>query len=158
MVSGRADTQLAIQFNSDRQYWKEVLKRIIVVIKFLSSRELPLRGDNQPIGSVRNKNYLGIMELLSQFDPFLCEHIKKYGNAGKGILSYLSVKICEEFIELMGSKVLAAVVTEIQKAKYFFNFCGFYTRCNTYRSVNIYLTICKECCSKRAFFAVYFHS
>jgi hypothetical protein len=59
------------------------------------------------------------MELLSQFDPFLCEHIKKYGNAGKGILSYLSVTICDEFIELMGSKVLAAIVTEIQKAKYF---------------------------------------
>jgi ribosomal protein S6 len=27
--------------------------------------------------------------------------------------------ICEEFIELMGSKVLASTVTEIQKAKYF---------------------------------------
>jgi hypothetical protein len=53
-VSGRADTQLAIQFNNDRQYWKEVLKRIIAVIKFLASRGLPLRGDNQITGSVRN--------------------------------------------------------------------------------------------------------
>jgi hypothetical protein len=44
---------------------------------------LALRGDNQTTGSVRNTNYLGIMELLSQFDLFLCEHIKKYGNAGK---------------------------------------------------------------------------
>jgi hypothetical protein len=61
---------------------------------------------------------LGIIELLSQFDPFLCEHIKKYGNVRKGIPSYLSVMICEEFIELMGSKVFAAIVTEIQKAKY----------------------------------------
>jgi hypothetical protein len=33
-VSGRADTQLAIQFNNDLLYWKEVLKRIIAVIKF----------------------------------------------------------------------------------------------------------------------------
>jgi hypothetical protein len=53
-VSGRVDTQLAIQFNSDHQYWKEVLKRIIAVIKFLVSRGLPLRGDNQTIGSVKN--------------------------------------------------------------------------------------------------------
>jgi hypothetical protein len=65
---------------------------------------------------------LGIMELLRQYDPFLCEHIKKYDNAGKGIPSYLSVTICEECIELMGSKVLAAIVTKIQKAKYFFQF------------------------------------
>jgi sorbitol-specific phosphotransferase system component IIBC len=36
-VSRRAGTQLAIQFNSDRQYWKEVLKRIIAVIKFVAS-------------------------------------------------------------------------------------------------------------------------
>jgi hypothetical protein len=118
-VSERADTQLAIQFNNDRQYWKEVLKRIIAVIKLLASRGLPLREDNQITGSVRNGDYMGIMELLSQSDPFLCEHIKKYGNAGKGFPSYLSVTICEEFIELMGPKVLAAIVTEIQKAKYF---------------------------------------
>jgi hypothetical protein len=30
----------------------------------------------------------------------------------------MSVTICEEFIELMGSKVLAAIVADIQKAKY----------------------------------------
>jgi hypothetical protein len=118
-VSGRPDTQLAIQFINDRQYCKEVLKTIIAVIKLLASRGLPLTGDNQTIGSVRNGNHLGIMKLLSQFDPFLCEHIKKYGTAGKGITSYFSVTICEEFRELMGSKVLAAIVIKIQKAKCF---------------------------------------
>jgi hypothetical protein len=92
-LSGRVDTQLAIQFNSDRQYWEEVLKRIIAVIKLLASRRLPFRGDNQTIGSVRNGIYLGIIELLNQFYPFLCEHIKMYGNARKGIPSYLSVTI-----------------------------------------------------------------
>jgi hypothetical protein len=96
-----------------------VLKRIIAAIKFLTSTRLPLSGDNQTIGSGSNGNYLGIMELLSQYDPFLCKHIKKYCNAGKGIPSYLSVTICKEFTELMGSKVLAATVTEIQKAKNF---------------------------------------
>jgi hypothetical protein len=126
-LSGRADTQLAIQFNNDRQYWKEVLKRIIAVINFFAPRGLPLRGDNQTIGSVRNGNYLGIMELLSQYGPFLCEYITKYGSTGKGIPSYLSVTICEEFIELMGSKVLAAIVTEIMKANCF-SFYVDYTR------------------------------
>jgi hypothetical protein len=81
-VSVHADHNWQIQFNNDRQYWKEVLKRIVEVIKFLASRGLPLRPDNQTMDSVGNGNYLGIMELLCQFDPFLCEHIKKYGNAG----------------------------------------------------------------------------
>jgi hypothetical protein len=51
-VSGRADTQAAIQFNNDRQYWKEALKRIIAAIKFLALRGLPLRGDNQTIAKI----------------------------------------------------------------------------------------------------------
>jgi hypothetical protein len=100
-----------------------VLKRIIAVIKFVASRGLALRGYNQTIGSARNGNYLGITELLSQCDPFLCEHIKKYGNAGKGILSCLPVTICEEFIELMGSKVLAALSLKYRKQKIFQFLC-----------------------------------
>jgi hypothetical protein len=132
-------------------------ERIIAVIKFLASRGLPLRGDNQTIRSARNGNYLGIMELYRQFDPFLCKNIKKYGNPGKRIPLYLSVTICEEFRELMGSKVLAAIVTETQKANYF-SISVDSTLDVTNRSVNIYLTICKERCSKRAIFAVCSHS
>ncbi|CAG9773635.1 unnamed protein product [Ceutorhynchus assimilis] len=118
-VSGRIDTQLTRQFNDERQYWKEVLRRIVAVIKFLASRGLPFRGENENIGSVKNGNYLGTLELLSQFDPFLDQHIKKYGNAGKGNPSYLSATICEEFIELMGSNVLATIVAEVHKAKHY---------------------------------------
>ena len=46
------------------------------VIKFLASRGLAFRGDNQTLASNQNGNYLGILELVSQFDPFLCEHLK----------------------------------------------------------------------------------
>jgi len=31
-----------------------------------------------------NGNYLGILELIFQFDPFLKEYILKYGNQGTG--------------------------------------------------------------------------
>ena len=57
---------------------------------------------NQITGSAKNGNYLGILELLSEFDPFLEEHLKMYGNPGKGNPLYLSANICEEFVELMG--------------------------------------------------------
>jgi hypothetical protein len=49
-----------------------------------------------------------------------CSETKGEGaTSDTGIPSYLSVMICEECIELMGSKVLAAIVTEVQKAEYF---------------------------------------
>lgn len=56
---------------------------------------------------------------MYQFDPFLKEHIEKYGTAGKGHTSYLSHVICEEFIELMGQKFLCHILNKIKIAKYF---------------------------------------
>ena len=83
---------------------------MVSVIRFLASRGLPFRGENQIIGSAKNSNYLGILELLSEFDPFLKEHLKQYGNHGKGNPSCLSANICEEFIELMRQQVLCTIL------------------------------------------------
>ena len=93
---------------------------MISVIQFLASRGLPFHGENQIIGSAKKDNYLGILELLSEFDPFLEEHLKLYGNCGKGNPSYLSANICEEFIELMGQQVLCTILEEVKKeSKYY---------------------------------------
>ncbi|XP_018365076.1 PREDICTED: uncharacterized protein LOC108762532, partial [Trachymyrmex cornetzi] len=116
---GTVDSDLRSQYNIEIGYWKAVLKRIVSVIKFLALRGFAFRGDNQTIGSQSNGNYLGCLELLSQFDPFLSEHIKKYGNAGIGNPSYLSANICNEFINAMGKQVLHKILAELKTAKYY---------------------------------------
>lgn len=103
---GRVDIDLLSQHQKEVDYWRNVLKRIVAVVKFLASRGLPFRGDNEILGSPNNGNYLGCVELLSEFDPFLADHLKKFGNPGKGNISYLSANICNEFIEVMGKQVL----------------------------------------------------
>jgi len=115
----RVDCELVKQYEKKRNYWIQVLERIVATIKFLANRGLGFRGDDEIIGSTRNGNYLGTLELIAQFDPFLNEHIKKYGNAGRWIPSYLSSTICNEFIDVMGQKVLKIIVAEIQESKYF---------------------------------------
>lgn len=85
----------------------------------MANRGLGFRGYDEIIGSTRNGNYLGTLELIAQFDLFLNEHIKKYGNAGRGIPSFLSSTICTEFIDVMGQKVLKVIIAEIQESKYF---------------------------------------
>ena len=97
----------------------QVLRRIVSVVKFICVRGLAFRGKNELIGSSNNGNYLGILELLSEYDTFLAEHISKHANKGRGHASYLSSTICEEMIELMGQKVLSVIVDEIKTAKYF---------------------------------------
>ena len=79
----------------ESKYWREVLRRIIDVIVFLSERGLALRGHDEIIGSCHNGNFLGIIKLLSKVDPFLATHMQKYGNKGRGSTSYLSHSICD---------------------------------------------------------------
>lgn len=116
---GKIHNELKRQYETESQYWSEVLKRVVAVIKFISERELAFRGDDQQFGSPQNGNYLGCLELISQFDPFLREHIARFGNAGKGTPSYLSSTVCEELIDLMGDKLLSVILDKIRMAKYF---------------------------------------
>uniref|UniRef100_A0A8P4KM64 Zinc finger MYM-type protein 1 n=1 Tax=Dicentrarchus labrax TaxID=13489 RepID=A0A8P4KM64_DICLA len=117
--SGTVDSELKKQFNEECEYWTQVLQRVVAAVKFLAERGLAFRGDSHRFGDTHNGNYLGCMELISQFDPFLKAHIEKYGNAGRGTLSYLSLNVCEEFIQLMGQKVLEEVISRVKLAKYF---------------------------------------
>lgn len=115
----RVDKSLLNHMRTETNYWIDVLKRVVAVVKFLCERSLSFRGDNEAFGVSNNGNYLGILELISQFDPFLKEHILKYGNQGTGNPSYLSKTICEELIQLMGKKVLKTIIEEINIAKYY---------------------------------------
>ena len=97
---------------AEQQYWWQ---RITAVICTLAERGLPFRGDNEQFGSPNNGNYLGLLELVAKFDPFLLAHINRYGNSGSGNPSYLSKTICEEMIQLMAKKVKESIVNDVKK-------------------------------------------
>ena len=88
-----------------------MLERVVATIKFLAERGLAFRGNDQVIGSPpSNGNFLGTLELLSQFDPFLAAHLVKYGNKEKGSVSYLSSTTCDQ---------LSTIIEEIKTAEYY---------------------------------------
>ncbi|XP_065664748.1 uncharacterized protein LOC136086380 [Hydra vulgaris] len=82
-------------------YWKAVLHRIVEVIKFFGAKGLSFR------------------ELLAQFDPFIAQHIEKYGNRGKGTPSYLSSTIYEELLLLMKNDIIKIILKKLKAAKYY---------------------------------------
>ena len=45
-------------------------------LKFLCSRGLALRGDSEEISDFSNGNFLGALEFLAKFDPFLAKHLE----------------------------------------------------------------------------------
>ncbi|XP_065209411.1 zinc finger MYM-type protein 1-like [Planococcus citri] len=118
-ISGRVDQGLAEQLQEEISYWKEVLKRIVATVKTLASRGLSFRGTNEHFGVPNNGNFLMLLEYLRQFDPFIDEHIRNYGDKGSGSTSYLSKTIYEEVIEIMAGKVTSKIVEEIKIAKYY---------------------------------------
>lgn len=65
---------------SEMEKWRVILKRIIDVVLFLSDSGLPFRGSSQRLGCANNGNFLGVVELLSYYDPVLKEHISRVMN------------------------------------------------------------------------------
>jgi hypothetical protein len=53
-----------------------------------------LHGDKDILGYSTNRNFLGILEVISQFDPFLKKHLETHGNTGKVKPSYAGNPIC----------------------------------------------------------------
>ena len=105
------------QKESDRKYYCKILARVLSVIKFLSSKGLAFRGSSELVGSPQNSNFLGILKLLAEYDTFLAEHIQKRVNKGKGHVSYFASTVCEKFIDVIATKVLDIIISEIKQAK-----------------------------------------
>ncbi|XP_068216216.1 uncharacterized protein [Palaemon carinicauda] len=115
---GRVDIELTQQVEHLEQYWRLVLKRVISVIHFIAERSLAFRGD-ELVGSPRNGNFLGIFELIAQYDDFLAQHIKTEANRGKGHTNYLSSTILEEVISIMGEQLHREIISRVKKSKYY---------------------------------------
>ncbi|XP_004212877.3 zinc finger MYM-type protein 1-like [Hydra vulgaris] len=118
-VRGCVDSAIVEQYRQECAYAKSVLERVVSVIKFLAERGLAFRGHTEILGSSSNGNFLGILELIAQFDPFLSSYIDNHGGKGKDSVSYLSSTICDELIDVMGKQVMKTILSEIRGAKFY---------------------------------------
>ncbi|GFV94101.1 zinc finger MYM-type protein 1 [Trichonephila clavipes] len=71
------DKQLQEQLRKDTKYYQNVLKRVIAVVKYLAIISLAFRGTEEVFGSPHNGNFMDVLELLDEFDPFICELIEQ---------------------------------------------------------------------------------
>lgn len=118
-TDNRIDKDLIAQADAEMSYWKDVLRRVFAATKALASRGLSFRGSDEKFGSPNNGNFLMLLEFLAEFDPFLADHIRRFGNKGSGTTSYLSKTIYEEFIQLIAEKILSIIIQEVKTAKYY---------------------------------------
>lgn len=117
------ESQMDKEIAAKVKYWKDLLKRILAVVLFLGERGLAFRGSSTNIGDHNNGNFLGMIQLLSQFDPVLEGHVAKVKqsqiNGQRLQAHYLSADSQNDFIEACSSKVVEAFHAEREKSKYF---------------------------------------
>ena len=102
------------------QHWRGVLQRIMSIIRLLASQCLAFRGTTEHLFQPNNGNFLKLVELLSEFDPVMEEHIRRVQNeSDKWSVTYISNNIQDELINMMGNETLSKIVEITKLAKYF---------------------------------------
>ncbi|GJQ92838.1 zinc finger MYM-type protein 1-like protein [Tanacetum coccineum] len=106
------------QFEKERDHWMKVLLRIISIVKFLAKHNLAFRGTNEKLHVNSNGNFLGLIEMLEEFDPFIKEHVRRI-TSDEIHVHYLGHRIQNELIQLLALGIRSQIIQKIKQAKYF---------------------------------------
>ncbi|XP_050915557.1 uncharacterized protein LOC127130628 [Lathyrus oleraceus] len=102
----------------EKDHWKNVLKRVISIVKFLAKHNLAFRGSKGKLYEDSNGNFLDLIEMLAEFDPIIQEHVRRV-TTQKVHIHYLGHNIQNELISLLGSAIKIEIIRKIKQAKYF---------------------------------------
>jgi Domain of unknown function (DUF4371) len=104
---------------AEKQKWRNILDRVISIIKYLAEHNLALKGSSDVLFEQNNGNFLGLVELLAKYDSILKEHIDSAKTSEHRKNLYLSKNIQNEIIYLMGNKIMQSIFERIQASKYY---------------------------------------
>lgn len=104
--------------NRETTHWKNVLERLMKITLFLSKHNLAFRGSSDKFFTENNGNFLGLVELLGEYDETLKEHLRRI--ISKDVSDHYCGKIIQnELIELMARKTREDILEKLKSAKYY---------------------------------------
>ncbi|XP_012700210.1 zinc finger MYM-type protein 1-like [Setaria italica] len=106
------------QLEKEKDHWRKVLFRTVCIVKFLAKHNLAFCGPNSKMYEDSNGNFLGLVEMLAEFDPIIQEHVRRI-TSEETQAHYLDFKIQNELIHLLASAIKSEIIKKIKSAKYF---------------------------------------
>ncbi|GJU03954.1 zinc finger MYM-type protein 1-like protein [Tanacetum coccineum] len=88
------------------------------IMKFLAKHNLAFRGTNEKLYKKSNENFLGLIEMLQEFDPVIKEHVRRITRDDMHV-HYLGHTIQNEFILLLAHEIKSKIINKVKQAKYF---------------------------------------
>ncbi|XP_058783186.1 uncharacterized protein LOC131657847 [Vicia villosa] len=87
-------------------------------VKFLAKHNLAFRGSNERLYQNSNENFLGLIEMLAEFDPIVQEHVRCITDDNVHV-HFLGHEIQNELILLLAFAIKNEIITKVKQAKYF---------------------------------------
>lgn len=112
------DCILQNTMSKEVQHWRDVLKRLIILVKFLSVQSLAFRGGSDRLYEKNNGNFLKLVEAIAEFDSVLSEHLRRITN-NETQNKYLHKSIQNELISIVSKVIQNKISDMIKGAKYF---------------------------------------